>query len=619
MATKTTSSNRKGVTMRERAAALVRYWMGILTPPPKRTTDEWAAANVEMPATAGEPGPYDPHRTPYVILIMRAFDDPRWKRIIVVMGSQMGKTLTFAIVIGRRLDDDPVPIMYVGPDRNFVEDTFEPQFMALLRSCASLVRKTLWGKKHKIVRKIINGAVLRLAWAGSASQLAGQPAGMVLVDERDRMGDVKGEGDPVVMGAARLFSYANGKLAVISTPLEGNVQTEAHPETGIVHWKLADPEELSSPTWKLWQEGARFEWAWPCPHCGEYFIPRFSLLKWAPSTEGRKVTPAEAKRSAHLACPNPDCDCNTAGLVIEDHHKAEMNARGRFIAPGQRVLEDGTVLGPEPDTEAASFWVSGLASPFVSWGDRAEAYVAAVRSGSPGEIQGVINTGMGELFRIAGEAPKPEVVHACRLPYKAGAVPRGVQKLSLTVDVQKDRLYTVLRGWGARSESWLICAEPLFGLTDQDGVWDDLAKKLDAEYGGFRVDLCLIDYGYRPGDKDKRPTHAVADFCRRYGFRRVRPVRGRAELRTPIATFKVDVNSRGQKKAYGVSGHELDTDHYKSWVYSRMKWPASAPGAWHLPDDVSEDYCLQVVSESRIALPSGRGRWKAHGPNHYLD
>lgn len=608
------------MTLRPDAAGLIRLWIGMLRPPPARFTDEWARASIELPATASEPGPYDPTRTPYVIPIMRAFDSPRWRRIVVVMGSQMGKTLTFAIVIGRRLDDDPVPVMYVGPDRNFVEDTFEPQFLAMLKSCRSLQAKTLWGKAHKKVRKIINGAVLRLAWAGSASQLAGQPAGLVLIDERDRMeGNIKGEGDPVTLGAARLFSYANGKLAVISTPLEGNVQTEPHPATGIVHWKPAEPEELSSPTWELWQEGTRYEWAWPCPHCGEYFIPRFALLRWAEAPEGRKVTPAEAKRSARMACPNPACPCNTDGLVIEDRHKAAMNARGRFLAPGQRVAADGAVAGPEPDTETASFWVSGLASPFVSWGDRAASYLTAVRSGNPDKIQGEINTGMGELYRISGEAPKPEVVEACRLPYAMRTVPRGVQTLALTVDVQKDRLYCVVRGWGARLESWLILATALFGETDQDAVWDDLARLLEDDHAGHAIALCLIDYGYRPGDKERRPTHAVADFCRRFGFRRARPVRGRAELKAPIGTFKVDVDGRGQKKSFGVTGHELDTDHFKSWVYARMKWPAGAPGAWHLPTDIDEEYCRQVVAESRIALPSGRGRWKTHGPNHFLD
>ncbi|MBP2232553.1 phage terminase large subunit GpA-like protein [Azospirillum agricola] len=603
------------------AQELLSRWAGLLRPPPKRFTDEWAVDSVELPPTSGIPGPYDPSHTPYVVPIMRAFDEPRWKMIVVVMGSQMGKTLAFAIVIGRRMDDDPVPCMYVGPDRNFVEDTFEPQLIQLIKSSKSLTKKTIWGKANKKVRKIINGAVLRLAWAGSASQLAGQPAGLVLVDERDRMGDdVKDEGDPVTLGDARLNSYANGKLGVISTPLEGSVETEEHPETGIVHWKVVDPDDLTSPTWKLWQEGTRFEWAWPCPYCKEYFIPRLSLLKWAKPKDGRKVTPAEAQRSAHLSCPNPECECNTDGLVIEDKHKAWMNKRARYIAPGQQVLPDGTVVGDLPDTDIATFWVSGLASPFVSWGDRAKKLVAAYRSKNQKSIKAVINTGFGELYRHSGAAPKHDVVLARRLPYAMGEVPYGVQKIAMTVDVQKDRLYVVHRGWGARWESWLIKATVLFGETDQDAVWNDLADLLEADFQGFNVSLCLIDYGYRPGDKEKRPTHAVADFCRRFGFHRARPIQGKDQLTRPIMSFKLDVDGRGRTRSYGVQGHHLDSDVFKTWVHGRLEWPADQPGGWHLPEDIDEDYARQVVAESRMALPSGKGKWVPHSKdNHYLD
>lgn len=48
--------------------------------------------------------------------------------------------------------------------------------------------------------------------------------------------------------------------------------------------------------------------------------------------------------------------------------------------------------------------------------------------------------------------------------------------------------------------------------------------------------------------------------------------------------------------------------------------PIGEPGAWLLPQDVSDEYAKQVVSESRITLPNGRRVWKQHAPdNHYLD
>lgn len=46
-----------------------------------------------------------------------------------------------------------------------------------------------------------------------------------------------------------------------------------------------------------------------------------------------------------------------------------MNSRGLYVAPGQ-WLEDGEVRGEPPENATISFWASGLASPFVSWGTR---------------------------------------------------------------------------------------------------------------------------------------------------------------------------------------------------------------------------------------------------------
>ena len=54
--------------------------------------------------------------------------------------------------------------------------------------------------------------------------------------------------------------------------------------------------------------------------------------------------------------------------------------------------------------------------------------------------------------------------------------------------------------------------------------------------------------------------------------------------------------------------------------WRRIGWPADQPGAWHLPEDVSEEYARQIVAESKITLPSGSVFWKQHSKdNHALD
>ena len=82
--------------------------------------------------------------------------------------------------------------------------------------------------------------------------------------------------------------------------------------SGLEFWATDDnPEEIESTIWKLFLSGTRHHWAWPCPHCGEFFIPRFRCLGWEKpkGANGKELpsTPALAASSAHLVCPRNGC------------------------------------------------------------------------------------------------------------------------------------------------------------------------------------------------------------------------------------------------------------------------------------------------------------------------
>src|SRR5258705_11193 len=74
-----------------------------------------------LPQGSAEPGPWRSERTPYMTPIVRAFVDPRYRRIVAVIAAQMGKTEAIFNVMGHRLDDDPTPILYIGPSQKLVE------------------------------------------------------------------------------------------------------------------------------------------------------------------------------------------------------------------------------------------------------------------------------------------------------------------------------------------------------------------------------------------------------------------------------------------------------------------------------------------------------------------
>jgi phage terminase large subunit GpA-like protein len=518
------------------------------------------------------------------------------------MGAQMGKTAGLLNVIGQRLDDDPAPIIYVGPTRNNIESVIEPKIMDMIRSAPGLWSKLLKGKRSTKIHKRIAGVSLRLAWAGSPTELASDSAAIVLVDEIDRMEDsVKGEGNIFELAEARTSTYPDGKTIGTSTPTIGNIESYIHPVTGLEHWGISD--SLQSPIWRLWQEGTRFEWSWPCPYCEDYFIPRFKYLWWPEDS-----TPEQAKRDAKLKCPH----CQ--GL-ISDEHKSLMNKRGVYVAPGQSVTKEGNVVG-EADTansETASFWASGICnfSSKKSFGFLARKFLSAVRSYEPERIQGVINTDFGELFRVGGDAPLWTAVAERKKGYRQGEMPEGVRLLTAGVDVQKDRLVYVVRGWGIRYESWLIEHGELFGETEKPEVWSDLQNIINSSWNGKSIIRMTVDSGYQ--------TDRVYQFCRDNRALAL-PTKGRDSLDKPFKAESIDINLRGKVIKKGIQLWHFNTDIMKSWVHSRIEWPADQPGGWWLPQDVSDDYCKQIVSEARAVKPSGKVSWiKISRHNHYLD
>lgn len=529
--------------------------------------DMWADSNRVLPAGSAEPGPWRTSRVPYMVAIMRACADPKFRRVVLVCGAQMSKTELLLNLIGHRLDIDPAPVIFVGASQRQVESISSARVAKMIRTTPSLDAKLdKRTSANKVGEKFIAGQRLGFAWAGSAIELSSHPAALVLIDERDRMeSDISGEGDPVALAEARTATYPDGKVVVVSTPtLEG-----------------------ASPIWQLFEAGTAARWTWPCPECETYFAPSFELLKWP-----EKSTPAKAKREARLTCPH-------CGALIEDRHRARMNAAGRYEATG------------DPESDTASFWVSGLASPWRSWGDAAKLWLEAARSGEPGRVQAVKNTVFGELFLLKGEAPEISKVGALRGAYHFDEIPAAALLLTCGVDVQRDRLYFAIRAWGERGTSWLLRHGELWGETDQLAVWSDLGALLASQWGTKRIRLMLVDSGFRPD--------MVYAFARRFPGR-VLPSKGHDGQAKPVFVSKLDVNVKGQTSRRGVSLAHVDASYFKAFVHGRIAWPVDQPGAWHLPADTTDDFCEQLVAESRVTKANGRVIWvRTAKANHYLD
>lgn len=573
-----------------------------MTPPKIRNAAQWADDKRILPPGSAEAGEWRSSRVPWTTKIHERIADISrvTHRVVAMFGSQMSKTDGICLnIAGHRLDEDPVPVLYVGPTKSNIDNVIEPRVDKMFKSCASLASKLLRGKKSKKLVKQVGGVTFRMAWAGSATEMASQPAAIVIIDEVDRMKEIDGEGDPVTLGEARTATYPDYLIVLDSTPTMGSADTYIHPDTGMEHWKIAHRDDIQSPIWWYWQEGTLEEWAVPCLHCGKYFIPRFKYLVFH-----AKAGPIEAARDAHLACFH-------CGGLHSESQKSEMNSRGDFIAPGQWIDEKGVKHGELPPNEISSFWVSGLVSPWVSYGASAAKWLRAVESGETAKIQGVLNTRFGELFKMKGEAPKWESVKNCSVPEPFGIIPSWVQRIYMTVDVQKERMIYNIRGWGVGFQSRLIEKGEIFGSTDKQGPWDELETLLSRDLGQRPLNKVAIDSGYRAGQ--------VYEFCERFPSLCI-PTKGQENPRKLFQASDIEVDEQGKKKFLGIKLWLFDSIYFKTWVHDRVNQENHRGARWELPSDIDEDYCRQIVAESRMVMASSRVKFvRTHKENHQLD
>jgi phage terminase large subunit GpA-like protein len=534
-----------------------------VAPPPRLTVSQWADAHRRLSSeSAAEPGQWRTDRAPFQRGIMDAVTDPRVREVVVMKSAQVGWTEILGNVVGYHIDRDPAAILLIQPTLDMAEAWSKDRLAPMVRDTPALRGKIKDARSrdsgNTLLHKQFPGGHITMAGANSPASLASRPIRVVLCDEVDRYPASAGtEGDPISLARKRSTTFWNRKLLMGSTPtVKGESRIESAFETS---------------------DRRYFEV--PCPHCETFDRLRWDNVKW----------PEQDPRAAYYACP----EC---GGVITDADKTRMLQHGRWTASAE---SDGV----------AGFHIWEAYSPWVTFGQMAAAFVEAKRT--PQTLQTWVNTSLGETWVEQGDAPTWERVLKQRADYQSGEVPAGVLALVSGVDVQKNRLVYVVRGFGLEMFSALVEHGELFGDTDQPEVWTRLANLLAERWGpDMPIAAMMVDSGYR--------TDQVYAFARR--FPQVRATKGHDTLSAPIKPAKVDVTVRGQVVKQGLKIWHVDSSYFKGWIHVRIEWPVGEPGAWLLPQDVSDEYCKQVAAESRITLPNGKRVWKKVAPdNHYLD
>jgi len=466
---------------------LKRFAFETFRPPKIQTVSEWADENrILSRENSAENGAWRTARAPYQREIMDAFTQPGIWKIAIMACSQTGKTEILNNMMGRAIDIDPGPILYIQPTDLFAEDFSKRRIAPMIRDCEPLARKVYEAKSrdagNTITLKTFAGGSLKIIGANSPTELAGRPVRYEFMDEIDRFPASAGaEGDPIKLAEARTVTFRlNRRVVMASTPTikgKSNIERE-------------------------YRRGTMEEYHTMCPQCGEFSFIRFDDVKF--DKEERKT-----EDETQYAVTNPRWRCPKCRK--ESGEAQVRRSAGKWVKQNPGAEADGI----------RSFRLNPFMSPWRDWKEIAAEFLNAGKD--PELLKVFHNTVLGETWEMFERNGEPEKLYARREHYDA-EVPTGVTLLTMGVDTQGNRLEYEVVGWSRAEESWGIARGVIPGRPESPGVWAELDELLMREWRmkdgrGMRVLATFMDSG-------GLSTDAVTKECARRANRRVWAIKG---------------------------------------------------------------------------------------------
>jgi len=574
-----------------------------LRPPPKLSTSDWAdARRILQAGTSRQPGPWKTATAPYLREIMEAYDRPEVRHIVVCAGTQLGKTEVIYNVLGKIIDLEPYSTLLVYPREDDAKTISRTRLQPMIQACPTL-RSRIPAKADlfQTLEQHFPGMVLYLIGANSAAALANKPCRNILRDEIDKYPDLVGEdGDPLSLSEARAKTF----------------------------WDMRKVFDVSSPTldqrgiWKQLQtcdEIRDYEVA--CPFCGAAQVLKFPCLKWdSPTTSAEPGFIAPLSTRISHARATARYECRHCGAAIGDGHKPAMLAAGRWVAekPAQHEV---TRVG---------FRISSLYSPWLSWGDIAEAFLradAAVKEGKTGAMRDFVNGWLAEPWiERVNEVKESQVLERrCQLPPLT--VPAGAVALTAGIDTQKFGFWVTVWAWGANREklleSWMIFHKFIDSWEMLSSLIFETAFPIAGSDRSMRIWRAGIDTGGTMVEEGWSRTEEVYQWLRGNGRGVVFGTKGRSRASVDnrvVSHSVIDKMPGGQAIPGGLVLWMLDTIQLKELFFWRLSSKDADPQPIHLHAETGEDFARQILAEEKRRDKNGNTYWeRIRKDNHYLD
>ena len=543
--------------MADAAAIYKQAFLEGLLPPAAMTVSEWADQHRILSGKgSAEKGPWRTMRTPYLKEPMDCLSHGNpTRRVVLMFGSQMGKTEVVLNWLGSIIHLWPGPVLLVQPTLDMAKRLNRQRLEPLLRETPVLSELIAPARSrdsgNTMFLKEFQGGLFVLTGANSSSGLQSMPAAFLACDEVSSYPlEADDKGDPLENAEARTRTFPMGKVLITSTPGTRGA------------CRITEEFEKRS-------DQRRFAAAMPC--CGAH-----EVLRWR----------------EHMVWDTPDgevwCQCPACGERVAQHYKTAMlsGAQWRTHSAG-----DGQTAGFHlPSWYAPAGW--------TPWEQIRDEFLRA--KGDPLLLKGWINKHAAEAWEdeaVARINADGLMERAAKNAYPTGYCPKGVLLLLASVDVQDTWLEIQVKGYGRGDESWLIWHAKVEGDPAQDDVWAQIDTIRRTEFpleigGSLKARHCAVDTG-------GHFTNEAYDYCRRNAREGVVAIKGSNTRAAPALGkgSKQDVNFRGRTIRGGVTLFMVGTDTLKRTIYARLKIAQPGPGFVHFGQNATDEYLEGLTCE----------------------
>ncbi len=418
------------------------------------STVQWSQENVHLNSDVSPiTGYIDLSRTPHLIEILNDRDKHHVWFQSLLASTQVGKTMALFLAIFKELDTDPSMMQLTIPNDKGVADYITTKLDPMLKGVESLQIKIEEFKEDektrlKIARKQVGGGMLFIL-GNTASNRSSKTVKHMFIDEARLFG--KGHITELI-GRTKSFERFFRKIMVVSS------------------LETADGEESNAYE----RCDCKKELSIFCPECEHGFYPgskEFKFLKKSTYLKNNNITEDDFKikiykelalKEVYVECP--ECSCH-----ISSTQKDKLIANGG--------VKFAIVEGDEQKT-SIGYKANALCTYITEYETIATEIIDA--DGDVVVLQRIWRDYFNEIYNHSTDSAEYQDIWLLDSGTPELQVPPDTNKLFMSVDVQKNRIYIVIIAFSYDHNMTVIFKEEVKSFANQD--WETAEHLFTSDY-----------------------------------------------------------------------------------------------------------------------------------------